>query len=143
MYLASLIGKSEYFFPHPISPELSPEAATNSDSSFLEFFGPTCTFSFPEKIPTLDFCRQRFLGSACTVKKNISIRLKNRTLPGPRTTVLLRSNLDAISTGKFLVCEKTDGLRALLMICPKEKLIFIIGKKKYTNTYFFKNRFII
>ena len=127
-HCSQLIGRCPLFEAHPKPPEESKnhsDGHTEGDSLFAECFMSLISVSASAKY-SHDFCRKRFLEVACVHKKNIESRLKNRCLPGPRTSVLKRSSIE--NADNYLICEKTDGVRSLIMFCKEESLVFAINR---------------
>ncbi len=128
-HCSELIGKSPLFESHPTPPERTKSRSdghVEGDLKFAECFKNSLSVGTSSSKFTHDYCRKRFLETICVHKKNIESRLKDRTLPGPRTSVLKRSSIE--NADSYYICEKTDGVRTLIMFCKEQQLVFAINR---------------
>ena len=70
-----------------------------------------------------------YLLTACNQNSKFATdHMSKKSIPGPKATTLRRKDIADIATDEYVVCEKTDGERAILVINPDWGLVYFVKR---------------
>jgi hypothetical protein len=152
-YIQSLAGTSplfptEYPTPPPPGPETGPEPI-ESPSRLIELTTEVSHLSVSSlpsmiqpTITTTTYSDEDLLWSyllfTCNQNSKVAQQcLNQKSLPGPKATPFRSSHLSLIQQApdSYVVCEKTDGDRAILVISPMHQEIYLVYRNHHIERF--------
>lgn len=80
-------------------------------------------------MPSLDTLAWQYVYAVCNNNSKVAnIHISKRSLPGPKTSALHRKNISEVASPDFVVCEKTDGERIILVINPEHGVAYFVSR---------------
>mmetsp|Transcript_19917 Transcript_19917/g.33572 ORF Transcript_19917/g.33572 Transcript_19917/m.33572 type:complete len:1191 (+) Transcript_19917:54-3626(+) len=150
----SQLGGSSSLFPgeYPVPPTVE-EIITKIDDSKLDpvdsseevtqsqedvtqdSLAPVLTQNQPQQylpdtpMPSSDVLAWQYIYAVCNNNSKVAnIHVKKRSLPGPKTTAMHRKDIVDVASPDYVVCEKTDGERIILVINPEHGVVYFVRR---------------
>ena len=80
-------------------------------------------------LPSSDDLAWQYVYAVCNNNAKVAnIHVKKRSLPGPKTSALHRKDMQVVSSPEYVVCEKTDGERIILVINPEHGVVYFVRR---------------
>ena len=82
-----------------------------------------------DSVPSDETLAWQYVYAVCNNNTKVAnIHVSKRSLPGPKTTALHRKDITDVASADFVVCEKTDGERIILVINPEHGVIYFVKR---------------